>query len=169
MLYCEVFRQRHLASNITPCAWTQHPQEAPDCCMRFPLSSEEATRRCVCTDIIYTPVWTYFNDFIKNNASLIPTTVVLFHWGLSLNTRRGSPTLFGGIMASQEPSPPSSLEGNKPGFPKKILANNLENKHLCKSCQRVLRRPLQAQCGHRFCSFCFHKIVRWVLLLLPAS
>ncbi|TWW61062.1 TNF receptor-associated factor 2 [Takifugu flavidus] len=63
-------------------------------------------------------------------------------------------------MASQEPSPPSSLEGNKPGFPKKILANNLENKHLCKSCQKVLRRPLQAQCGHRFCSFCFHKIVR---------
>ncbi|XP_056890231.1 TNF receptor-associated factor 2-like isoform X2 [Takifugu flavidus] len=62
-------------------------------------------------------------------------------------------------MASQEPSPPSSLEGNKPGFPKKILANNLENKHLCKSCQKVLRRPLQAQCGHRFCSFCFHKIV----------
>nr|XP_020454817.1 TNF receptor-associated factor 2-like isoform X3 [Monopterus albus] len=62
-------------------------------------------------------------------------------------------------MAAQEPSPPSSLEGNKPGFPKKILANKLENKHLCNSCQKILRRPLQAQCGHRFCSFCFHKIV----------
>uniref|UniRef100_A0A7N8WYG7 TNF receptor-associated factor n=1 Tax=Mastacembelus armatus TaxID=205130 RepID=A0A7N8WYG7_9TELE len=62
-------------------------------------------------------------------------------------------------MAAQEPSPPSSLEGNKPGFPKKILANNLEEKHLCNSCQKILRRPLQAQCGHRFCSFCFHKIV----------
>uniref|UniRef100_A0A3Q3KWI0 TNF receptor-associated factor n=1 Tax=Labrus bergylta TaxID=56723 RepID=A0A3Q3KWI0_9LABR len=62
-------------------------------------------------------------------------------------------------MAAQEPSPPSSLEGNKPGFPKKILANNLEDKHLCNSCQKVLRRPLQAQCGHRFCSFCFNKIV----------
>uniref|UniRef100_H3CZ24 TNF receptor-associated factor n=1 Tax=Tetraodon nigroviridis TaxID=99883 RepID=H3CZ24_TETNG len=62
-------------------------------------------------------------------------------------------------MASQEPSPPSSLEGNKPGFPRKILANNLESKHLCKSCQKVLRRPLQAQCGHRFCCFCFRKIV----------
>lgn len=73
---------------------------------------------------------------------------------------RRSPTLFGGIMASQEPSPPSSLEGNKPGFPRKILANNLESKHLCKSCQKVLRRPLQAQCGHRFCCFCFRKIVR---------
>uniref|UniRef100_A0A3B4XW48 TNF receptor-associated factor n=1 Tax=Seriola lalandi dorsalis TaxID=1841481 RepID=A0A3B4XW48_SERLL len=62
-------------------------------------------------------------------------------------------------MAAQEPSPPSSLEGNKPGFPKKILANNLEDKHLCNSCQKILRRPLQAQCGHRFCSFCFNKIV----------
>uniref|UniRef100_A0A8D0B0F1 TNF receptor-associated factor n=1 Tax=Sander lucioperca TaxID=283035 RepID=A0A8D0B0F1_SANLU len=64
------------------------------------------------------------------------------------------------IMAAQEPpSPPSSLEGNKPGFPKKILANNLEDKHLCNSCQKVLRRPLQAQCGHRFCSFCFNNTV----------
>uniref|UniRef100_A0A3B5MJX6 TNF receptor-associated factor n=1 Tax=Xiphophorus couchianus TaxID=32473 RepID=A0A3B5MJX6_9TELE len=62
-------------------------------------------------------------------------------------------------MAAQEPSPPSSLEGNKPGFPKKILANNLEDKHLCNSCQKILRRPLQAQCGHRFCSFCFNKLV----------
>uniref|UniRef100_A0A8C5NDP4 TNF receptor-associated factor n=1 Tax=Gouania willdenowi TaxID=441366 RepID=A0A8C5NDP4_GOUWI len=64
-----------------------------------------------------------------------------------------------GIMAAQEPSPPSSLEGNKPGFPKKILANGPEDKHLCNSCQKILRRPLQAQCGHRFCSFCFSKIV----------
>uniref|UniRef100_A0A7N6BDY2 TNF receptor-associated factor n=1 Tax=Anabas testudineus TaxID=64144 RepID=A0A7N6BDY2_ANATE len=62
-------------------------------------------------------------------------------------------------MAAQEPSPPSSLEGNKPGFPKTILANSHEDKHLCNSCQKILRRPLQAQCGHRYCSFCFHKIV----------
>nr|XP_046202847.1 TNF receptor-associated factor 2-like isoform X2 [Oncorhynchus gorbuscha] len=62
-------------------------------------------------------------------------------------------------MAAQEPSPPSSLEGNKPGFPKKILSNNLEEKHMCNSCLKILRRPLQAQCGHRFCSFCFNKIV----------
>ncbi|XP_013888618.1 TNF receptor-associated factor 2 isoform X2 [Austrofundulus limnaeus] len=65
---------------------------------------------------------------------------------------------FWGTKMAQEPSP-SSLDGNKPGFPKKILANNLEDKHLCNSCQKILRRPLQAQCGHRFCSFCFNKIV----------
>ncbi|XP_031426817.1 TNF receptor-associated factor 2-like isoform X1 [Clupea harengus] len=64
-----------------------------------------------------------------------------------------------GIMAAQEPSPPSSLEGNKPGFPKKILANKLEDKHLCNICQKILRRPFQAQCGHRFCSYCFNKTV----------
>lgn len=81
-----------------------------------------------------------------------------------LNTPRWVPRYCSrGIMAAQEPSPPSSLEGNKPGFPKKILANNLEDKHLCNSCQKILRRPLQAQCGHRFCSFCFNKIVRWVV------
>ncbi|KAG9354575.1 hypothetical protein JZ751_001288 [Albula glossodonta] len=62
-------------------------------------------------------------------------------------------------MAAQEPSPPSSLEGNKPGFPKKILANKLEDKHLCNSCQKILRRPFQAQCGHRFCAYCFNKTV----------
>nr|XP_046242013.1 TNF receptor-associated factor 2-like isoform X3 [Scatophagus argus] len=63
------------------------------------------------------------------------------------------------MMAAQESSPPSSLEGNKPGFPRNILSNGLEDKHLCNSCQKILRRPLQAQCGHRFCSFCFNKIV----------
>ncbi|XP_056113362.1 TNF receptor-associated factor 2 isoform X1 [Rhinichthys klamathensis goyatoka] len=62
-------------------------------------------------------------------------------------------------MAAQEPSPPSSLEGNKPGFPKKILANKLEDKHLCNICLKILRRPFQAQCGHRFCSYCFTKAV----------
>ncbi|XP_030647298.1 TNF receptor-associated factor 2 [Chanos chanos] len=62
-------------------------------------------------------------------------------------------------MAAQEPSPPSSLEGNKPGFPKKILANKVEDKHLCNICQKIFRRPCQAQCGHRFCSYCFNKTV----------
>ncbi|XP_036384796.1 TNF receptor-associated factor 2 [Megalops cyprinoides] len=62
-------------------------------------------------------------------------------------------------MATQDPSPPSSLEGNKLGFPKEILTNKLEDKHLCNSCQNILRRPFQAQCGHRFCSYCFNRIV----------
>ncbi|KAG7264236.1 hypothetical protein CRUP_022241, partial [Coryphaenoides rupestris] len=60
-------------------------------------------------------------------------------------------------MATQEPSPPSSMEANKPGFPKKILANKLEDKHLCNCCHNILRRPFQAQCGHRFCSYCFNR------------
>uniref|UniRef100_A0A673YA50 TNF receptor-associated factor n=1 Tax=Salmo trutta TaxID=8032 RepID=A0A673YA50_SALTR len=49
---------------------------------------------------------------------------------------------------------------NKPGFPKKILANKLEDKHLCNCCHNLLRRPFQAQCGHRFCSYCFNMTVR---------
>uniref|UniRef100_A0A4W5JWE9 TNF receptor-associated factor n=1 Tax=Hucho hucho TaxID=62062 RepID=A0A4W5JWE9_9TELE len=63
-------------------------------------------------------------------------------------------------MATQEPSPPSSMESNKPGFPKTILANKLEDKHLCNCCHNLLRRPFQAQCGHRFCSYCFNMTVR---------
>ncbi|XP_077478995.1 TNF receptor-associated factor 2-like isoform X2 [Stigmatopora argus] len=59
-------------------------------------------------------------------------------------------------MAAQDPSPPSSMESNKPGYPKKILGNKLEDKHLCKCCHNILRRPFQAQCGHRFCSYCFN-------------
>ncbi|XP_075936394.1 TNF receptor-associated factor 2-like [Anarhichas minor] len=62
-------------------------------------------------------------------------------------------------MATQEPSPPSSMESNKPGFPKKILGNQLEDKHLCNCCHNILRRPFQAQCGHRFCSYCFNRTV----------
>ncbi|XP_026153472.1 TNF receptor-associated factor 2-like [Mastacembelus armatus] len=62
-------------------------------------------------------------------------------------------------MATQEPSPPSSIESNKPGFPKKILGNKLEDKHLCNCCHNILRRPFQAQCGHRFCSYCFNRTV----------
>lgn len=142
-----------------------------------PLSSEESARACVwacvCAQTAFSHQWEHI--LMKNNASLLPTPAAFLHEaaGVFLNTPpRITNIVRGGggrIMASQEPSPPSSLEGNKPGFPKKILANNLENKHLCKSCQKVLRRPLQAQCGHRFCCFCFHKIVRWVPLLLAAS
>uniref|UniRef100_A0A674P067 TNF receptor-associated factor n=1 Tax=Takifugu rubripes TaxID=31033 RepID=A0A674P067_TAKRU len=65
----------------------------------------------------------------------------------------------GYAMATQEPSPPSSMESNKPGFPKKILGNKLEDKHLCNCCHNILRRPFQAQCGHRFCSYCFNRTV----------
>ncbi|KAM8872973.1 TNF receptor-associated factor 2-like isoform 2-T2 [Synchiropus picturatus] len=62
-------------------------------------------------------------------------------------------------MAAQEPSPPSSMESNKPGYNKKILGNKLEDKHLCNCCHNILRRPVQAQCGHRFCSYCFNRTV----------
>ncbi|KAF3849291.1 hypothetical protein F7725_015788 [Dissostichus mawsoni] len=57
-------------------------------------------------------------------------------------------------MATQEPSPPSSMESNKPGFPKKILGNKLEDKHLCNCCHNILRRPFQAHNGPQKCSAC---------------
>ncbi|XP_068166742.1 TNF receptor-associated factor 2 isoform X2 [Antennarius striatus] len=62
-------------------------------------------------------------------------------------------------MAAQDPSPPSSLEGSRPGFPRGVLAGGPQDKHLCRSCLKVLRRPVQARCGHRFCWFCLNRIV----------
>ncbi|KAL4609375.1 TNF receptor-associated factor 2-like isoform X1 [Arapaima gigas] len=70
-------------------------------------------------------------------------------------------------MTTQDLSPTSILEGTKPGFPKDILVNKVEEKHLCNSCQNILRRPFQAQCGHRFCSFCFNRTVTITFLCPP--
>lgn len=56
-------------------------------------------------------------------------------------------------------TPPGSLDLNQPGFKKDILATKLEGKYLCSECKNILRRPFQAQCGHRYCSHCLKKIV----------
>lgn len=56
-------------------------------------------------------------------------------------------------------SPPGSLDLNQPGFKKEILGTKLEVKYLCSECKNILRRPFQAQCGHRYCSHCLRKIV----------
>lgn len=63
-------------------------------------------------------------------------------------------------MAAANLTPPSSLEVNKLGFPKEILGTELEGKYLCTECGNILRRPFQAQCGHRYCSSCLKKIIR---------
>ncbi|XP_053551760.1 TNF receptor-associated factor 2 isoform X2 [Bombina bombina] len=56
-------------------------------------------------------------------------------------------------------SPPGSFDLNKPGFQKEILGAKLEVKYLCSDCKYILRRPFQAQCGHRYCSYCLKKIL----------
>ncbi|XP_075041492.1 TNF receptor-associated factor 2 [Mixophyes fleayi] len=56
-------------------------------------------------------------------------------------------------------SPPGSLDLNQPGFKKEILGTKLEGKYLCSDCKNILRRPFQAQCGHRYCSYCLRKII----------
>ena len=64
-------------------------------------------------------------------------------------------------MAAASATPPSSLDLLQPGFSKTLLGTKLEDKYLCSACRNVLRRPFQAQCGHRYCSFCLSSILRW--------
>ncbi|XP_030624580.1 TNF receptor-associated factor 2 [Chanos chanos] len=56
------------------------------------------------------------------------------------------------------PSLPSSLDSNLPGIPRKVLAVSMECKYQCQQCKEILRKPFQAQCGHRFCVYCFKQI-----------
>ncbi|XP_058515477.1 TNF receptor-associated factor 2-like isoform X2 [Ochotona princeps] len=62
-------------------------------------------------------------------------------------------------MAAASVTPPDSLEVLQPGFSTSLLGTKLEAKYLCSACGNVLRRPFQAQCGHRYCSFCLSGIL----------
>ncbi|KAM5299086.1 TNF receptor-associated factor 2 isoform 2-T2 [Ctenodactylus gundi] len=62
-------------------------------------------------------------------------------------------------MAAASVTPPGSLDLLQPGFSKTLLGTKLEAKYLCSACRNVLRRPFQAQCGHRYCSYCLGSIL----------
>ncbi|GAB1286075.1 TNF receptor-associated factor 2 [Apodemus speciosus] len=63
-------------------------------------------------------------------------------------------------MAAASVTSPGSLELLQPGFSKTLLGTRLEAKYLCSACRNILRRPFQAQCGHRYCSsFCLTSIL----------
>ncbi|XP_040818696.1 TNF receptor-associated factor 2 isoform X6 [Ochotona curzoniae] len=62
-------------------------------------------------------------------------------------------------MAAASVTPPDSLEVLQPGYSTSLLGTKLEAKYLCSACGNVLRRPFQAQCGHRYCSFCLSGIL----------
>ncbi|KAJ8797565.1 hypothetical protein J1605_017297 [Eschrichtius robustus] len=64
------------------------------------------------------------------------------------------------LMAAASATPPGSLDLLQPGFSTTLLGTKLEDKYLCSACRNVLRRPFQAQCGHRYCSFCLSSILR---------
>nr|XP_028572232.1 uncharacterized protein LOC114590009 isoform X2 [Podarcis muralis] len=63
------------------------------------------------------------------------------------------------MAASGSCTPPGSLEAPLPGFPKAILRAEVQGKYLCSECEDLLRRPFQAQCGHRYCAYCLKKLV----------
>ncbi|XP_064165313.1 TNF receptor-associated factor 2 isoform X1 [Anguilla rostrata] len=73
--------------------------------------------------------------------------------GRSSRTAQASPVsdLKEGMARS---SPLTSL----PGMPRELLAVPMEPKYLCLQCRGVLRKPFQAQCGHRFCVHCLTQL-----------
>ncbi|ELV13135.1 TNF receptor-associated factor 2 [Tupaia chinensis] len=62
-------------------------------------------------------------------------------------------------MAAAGVTPPGSRDLLQPGFSKVLLGTKPEAKYLCSACGNILRRPLQAQCGHRYCSSCLAGIL----------
>ncbi|XP_037347886.1 TNF receptor-associated factor 2 [Talpa occidentalis] len=62
-------------------------------------------------------------------------------------------------MAAASATPPGSLGPLQPGFSRALLGTPPEDKYLCSACRNVLRRPVQAQCGHRYCSHCLSSIL----------
>ncbi|XP_023674419.1 TNF receptor-associated factor 2-like [Paramormyrops kingsleyae] len=57
-------------------------------------------------------------------------------------------------MASLAPA----LDIAAAGMPQQILSVPMQNKYQCQHCSGVLRKPVQAPCGHRFCAHC-HKFL----------
>uniref|UniRef100_A0A671S5S0 TNF receptor-associated factor n=1 Tax=Sinocyclocheilus anshuiensis TaxID=1608454 RepID=A0A671S5S0_9TELE len=62
------------------------------------------------------------------------------------------------ICAMARPSLPSSLDSTLPGISREVLSVSMEPKYQCQQCKEILRKPFQAQCGHRFCVFCFKQL-----------
>ena len=53
-----------------------------------------------------------------------------------------------------------------PGISRQVLSVTMEPKYQCQQCKGVLRKPFQAQCGHRFCVFCLKQLTRYPRLSL---
>uniref|UniRef100_UPI00358FDF79 TNF receptor-associated factor 2-like n=1 Tax=Myxine glutinosa TaxID=7769 RepID=UPI00358FDF79 len=55
----------------------------------------------------------------------------------------------------------SSLPSEKPGgYPLDVLIDPPDPKNLCMKCDLLLKKAVQAHCGHRFCSACLLQLVR---------
>ena len=78
------------------------------------------------------------------------------------------PTLISPSTAT--PSSTSSLSIK--GYPRQILGLapvEIDPNYLCGHCKELLRDPVQASCGHRFCQICLHKLIKGLCytFLLP--
>ena len=59
-------------------------------------------------------------------------------------------------------SPSSTSSSSVTGYPRQILGLapvEIDPNYLCGHCKELLRDPVQASCGHRFCQICLHKLI----------
>ncbi|GFN88482.1 tnf receptor-associated factor 2 [Plakobranchus ocellatus] len=55
------------------------------------------------------------------------------------------------------------------GFFPGIFVSSFDHKFICRNCHRILRDPVQSQCGHRFCRSCLEELlVNDAVVLCPA-
>ncbi|XP_041915643.1 TNF receptor-associated factor 2 isoform X2 [Alosa sapidissima] len=70
----------------------------------------------------------------------------------------GSSVALDAWMMMARSSLPSSLDSSLPGISRSVLTGHMEKKYQCQHCNNILRKPVQAQCGHRYCVFCFNQL-----------
>ncbi|KAK3732538.1 hypothetical protein RRG08_030737 [Elysia crispata] len=65
-------------------------------------------------------------------------------------------------MAVQVNPPVFNENGDRQtgGFFPGIFVSGYDNKFICRYCHRILRDPVQSQCGHRFCRSCLDELLR---------
>ncbi|XP_066569406.1 TNF receptor-associated factor 2 isoform X2 [Amia ocellicauda] len=105
------------------------------------LAQPVATSACLCSKRLQT-------DRAQESRPLTPAP----YW-----TQRCRQSYLYSIWAVMSLSAPS-LCTSLPGIPRNVLSVPVEPKYLCQECGQVLRKPFQAQCGHRFCVHCLTQL-----------
>lgn len=131
------------------------------------------------TKIITTEVLKRYKKFSKNLYGkpkpifeTFPHNLNCYIMAMSSSGVTGSSSYYLSSSLSMPPSPPNSVTFEQQqqhrssipskGYPLQILGrdpNEIDPNFLCSSCGKILREPVQASCGHRFCLNCLTQLL----------